>query len=50
MQEGISKGRRGDAGSTDATDTIPVDCSGVRMRARTVSTDSTSRCDVLEIL
>lgn len=49
MQEGRSKGRRGDAGSTNATNTIPVDCSGVRMRARTMSNDSTSRHEVLEI-
>jgi len=49
MQEGTSKGRKEDAGSTDATDTIPVDCRGVRIRARTMRNDSTSGHDVLEI-
>lgn len=49
MQEGTSEGRRRDARATDATDTVPVDRSRVRMRAGTTSNDSTSRREVLEV-
>lgn len=49
MQEGRNKGRRRHAGSTNTTDTIHVDYSRVRMRARTMNNDGTSRHDMLGI-